>query len=61
MDQSSTRFELRLPAGQRNELEDLSRQTGLSVAALARLSIARLLAQRGALVGGPVADQGAQP
>ena len=39
----ATRFQFRLPAAQRAQLEDLADQCGLSAAALTRLAICRLL------------------
>jgi hypothetical protein len=39
----ATRFQFRLPAAQRAQLEDLADQCGLSSAALTRLAICRLL------------------
>jgi hypothetical protein len=45
-----TRFELRLPREQR-EVGALADQTGLSASDLARLSIRRMLADPGALIG----------
>jgi len=39
----ATRFQFRLPAAQRERLEDLAESIGLSSAALTRLAICRLL------------------
>jgi hypothetical protein len=52
MEQTSTRFEVRLPSARRQELEALARDTGLSAADLARLGIAWLLRHREVLTTG---------
>jgi hypothetical protein len=61
MDPKTDRFEFRLPTERRRELDALAAELGLTSAGLARLAVVRLLQQRGTLVGGPVADQGAHP
>jgi hypothetical protein len=43
---ASKRFQFRLPAAQRAQLEDLAAQVGLSSAALTRLAIGQLLENR---------------
>jgi len=47
------RFELKLPVEQRCALDELSRQTGLSVADLCRLGAGWVLNNRAILTGGP--------
>jgi hypothetical protein len=49
--EQSTRFELRLSRDRRRELAELAHQCGLSTADLIRLSVGRLLANPGALLG----------
>jgi hypothetical protein len=48
--EQQTRFELLLPAARRRELDALAAEAGLSSAAVARLAIARLVAQPGVLL-----------
>jgi hypothetical protein len=47
---NEARFEFRLPADRRRELDELAEQWGLSSAALTRLAVLRLLRQRDALL-----------
>lgn len=47
---SSTRFEFSLPADRRRELDQLSEETGLSAADLARLGIRWVLSHRDVLL-----------
>jgi predicted DNA-binding protein len=49
---TGTRFELRLPAERRRELDALARETGLSAADVVRLSIKHLLEHRDVLASG---------
>jgi hypothetical protein len=48
----NTRFEIRLSADQRRELEELAQEVGLSSADLTRLGIRWLLHNPGMLLGG---------
>jgi predicted DNA-binding protein len=48
----TARFELRLPAERRRELDALTRETGLSTADIVRLSIKQLLERRDVLASG---------
>ena len=45
-----TRFETRLPADQRRELDELAEKTGMSSVQLVRLAIRRLINDRDALL-----------
>jgi hypothetical protein len=47
---NSTRFEFQLPADRRRELDQLSEETGLSAADLARLGIRWVLSHRDVLL-----------
>jgi predicted DNA-binding protein len=48
----TARFELRLPAERRRELDALARETGLSAADIVRLSIKQMLERRDVLASG---------
>jgi hypothetical protein len=48
---NDSRLDYRVPARQREELEQLAKDTGLSVPSLMRLAAQRLLADRASLLG----------
>jgi hypothetical protein len=50
MAQNDTRFEFKLPAQRRAELDNLADEAGLTASDLVRLAIRRLLEQRAAIL-----------
>jgi predicted DNA-binding protein len=54
---NEARFEIRLPADRRRELDELAEVTGLPAAALVRLAICQMLTQRSVLLPDRAADR----
>lgn len=55
------RFEVRLPSGRRDALEELAKEAGVSAPDLARLGIGWVLAKRDLLIRGEVKASAAEP